>query len=111
MPEIQTPSAATLAKHGLTEELWREMLERQNGQCALCAPGHLPPSLKLNIDHQHVRHYGGKDWSMPAEQKRKYHRGLLCYWHNSNAMARGASIEMFERGAQYLRDYEARRDA
>ena len=105
MSGIKQPTDVTLKRHGLTPEQWREMLDSQGGQCALCPPGHLPPSLILNIDHEHVRGY----WDMAPERKRKYHRGLVCYWHNKNFLARGASAELFDRAAAYLRAYDERK--
>jgi hypothetical protein len=46
---------------------------------------------------------------MAPAKKRRYHRGLVCYWHNKNFLARGASAELFDRGAAYLRAYDERK--
>jgi hypothetical protein len=107
MTGIKEPTPATLKRHGLTVQQWREMLDRQDGQCSLCPAGHLPPSRILNIDHEHVRGY----WDMQPERKRRYHRGLVCYWHNKNFLARGATPELFDRAAAYLRAYQERKAA
>lgn len=97
---IQQPTDVTLKKHGLTSELWREMLDRQGGVCGAC--GHEPPSSRLNIDHEHIRGYA----KMLAEKKREYHRGLLCYMCNKYRLARGSTVENLQGASDYLRRYE-----
>jgi len=103
MPEILVPTALTLKKHGLDEHAWRVILDRQRGVCGAC--GTLPPSLRLNLDHEHVRGYA----KMSDENKRKYHRGLLCMMCNRYRLARGATFQNLQGAANYLRAYENRR--
>jgi hypothetical protein len=100
---ILQPTDVTLKKHGLTPDEWRAMLDRQGGVCGAC--GTEPPSHRLNIDHEHVRGY----WDMPAERKRKYHRGLVCYMCNKYRLARGATVDNLARASRYLANYAARK--
>jgi len=100
---VRQPTDPTLKKHGLTPELWREMLDRQGGVCGACHRA--PPSQKLNVDHEHVRGY----YDMPPERRRQYHRGLICYMCNKFRLARGATVENLEGAAVYLRAYESRK--
>ncbi len=100
---ILRPTDPTLKRHGLTEELWRAMLDRQGGVCGAC--GKEPPSHKLNIDHEHVRGY----WDMQPERKRLYHRGLVCYMCNKFRLARGATAENLLKASEYLRAYQERK--
>lgn len=102
-PRISTPSDATLKKYGLSEAEWRGFLKRQGGVCYVC--GLTPQSLRLCIDHEHVR--GWK--KMPPEERRLYVRGLLCWSCNHYYLARGMSVQRAERVASYLREYEARK--
>jgi hypothetical protein len=100
---ILVPAPATLAKYGLSVGPWRRILEHQNGKCGAC--GTVPPSRKLNIDHQHV-----KGWKrMPVEQRPQFIRGLVCYMCNHYRLARGATPANLRGAADYLEDYEERR--
>lgn len=55
-------------KYGVTTEMYQEMLDAQNGVCAICLGAPVPPRKRLCIDHDH---------STGAV------RGLLC--HKCNA--------------------------
>ena len=100
---ILTPTPITLAKYGLTEETWQVHLDRQGGVCGHC--GRVPPSKRLNIDHEHV-----KGWKAMAPEKRaQYVRGLVCYIGNKTTLARGATVENLRRSADYLERYEERK--
>lgn len=96
------PSPKTLDKYGLTAAEWIALYERQGGVCAVCRV--LPSSGRLNVDHQHVR--GWKQ--MPADQRKQYVRGLVCYVDNHRLLTRGATIERLQNAADYLRAYAAR---
>jgi len=100
---ILQPTDTTLKRHGLTPELWLVMIEAQGWVCGAC--GTVPPSKRLNIDHEHVRGY----WDMSAERKRKYHRGLVCYMCNKFRLARGATAENLLKASEYLRAYAERK--
>ncbi len=99
---IQQPRLETLAKYGLTVGDWREILDRQGGVCGACKT--LPPSHRLNIDHEHV-----KGWkTMPPEKRKQFVRGLLCYMCNHYRLARGATVFNLRGAADYLEAYENR---
>lgn len=55
-------SPSTIFKYGVTVEAYTELLERQNGRCAIC--GSFPITRLLGVDHNHET---GKV------------RGLLCH--------------------------------
>ncbi len=113
MPSIKRPSPDTMARYGFgygpaalsndAYEDWRLLLLSQGGVCGAC--GHLPPALRLNVDHEHVR--GWKD--MPSEKRRLYVRGLLCYMCNHYRLARGATVDNLRGAADYLERYEERK--
>ena len=103
MTTIIPPTAPTLKKHGLTLELWQELLGVQGGACGAC--GKVPKSNKLNIDHEHVRGY----YSMEPELRRTFIRGLVCYMCNKFRLARGSTAENLLHASMYLRDYAERK--
>ena len=103
METVKVPTDATLKRHGLDVASWGRILQRQGFACGIC--GKVPKSRILNIDHQHVRGY--KD--MPAEQKRRYHRGLLCFQCNRHIVSRVATPAKLRAGAEYLEAYEVRK--
>ncbi len=70
--------------------------------CGVC--GRLPASLRLNVDHEHVKGYA----KLPPEQKRKHIRGLLCYVCNKFFAMRGMTAEKACRLARYLIKYSER---
>lgn len=99
---IAPPKPATLAKYGLTEEEWREILKRQGGVCAVCKLA--PKTGRYNVDHEHV-----KGWSkMPAEKRKVFVRGVVCWWCNKQYMSRAITIEKARNVVKYLEDYAAR---
>lgn len=100
MSEVQTPTKATLRKYGLSEDEWRSILDRQGGGCGAC--GKVPRTLRLVIDHQHVRGWA----KMPGDSRKAYVRGLLCWTCNGFRLARGATIENLRGAAAYLERYE-----
>ena len=102
MSAVLRPAPATLDKYGLSYGEWKAILDRQGGVCGAC--GRLPPSLKLNIDHEHVR--GWKQ--MPPEKRKLYVRGLLCFTCNHYRLARGATPENLRGAADYLAAFLAR---
>lgn len=100
--EIRVPSAGVLAKYGLTEADWVAMWKRQGGVCAVCLK--LPPNKRLCTDHDHV-----KGWKkMRPEERKKYVRGLLCYFCNHWYVGRCITVEKAENVAEYLRAHAAR---
>lgn len=99
---IVMPSPATLAKYGGNPVRWMAIVRWQKGRCGAC--GTVPPSHKLNIDHQHV-----KGWKRMIPLDRwQYVRGLLCYMCNHYRVARGATPENLRGAADYLERYRRR---
>ena len=79
---MKVPSKRTLAKYGMGEADFRFIWWRQGGLCAICNK----PLGKgmVFVDHWHVRGFK----SMPAHEKRKYVRGLLCFTDNKYHVAK-----------------------
>lgn len=100
---MRIPLPKTLVKYGLTPELWIELYEKQGGKCAIC--GLEPTTGRLVVDHQHgIRNY--KD--LPADEKRKYIRGLLCWSCNHLVVGRGVTLKRLKRAVTYLTNYETK---
>ncbi len=97
---VTPPKPATLKKYGLSLPEWLAILNRQGGTCAVCK--RIPKSGRLHTDHQHI-----KNWKkLPANERKKYVRGLLCFICNSRFASKGMTAEKATNLAQYLRDYE-----
>jgi hypothetical protein len=79
------------------------MFEGQSGRCAACNR----EVDRLVIDHEHVR--GWK--TMPADQRRRYVRGLLCIRCNWRFLPIGLTGEIARRIHVYLSAYEVRRNS
>ena len=94
------PAARTLARYGLSLAEWKRILKRQGGGCGVC--GTVPPSGTLHIDHEHVRGWR----KMAAQERRKFVRGLVCWFDNGVLLRRGASPERLRAAADYLERYE-----
>jgi len=105
--EAIPPRPETLAKYGLTLGHWQLLLQAQGGRCAICRKA--SGSGRYNIDHGHG-HQGGKKWQLlPAEERRRLVRGLLCFLCNKYCVGRGVTVERLEAGAAYLRRFEVTR--
>lgn len=101
--EIKIPTAITLKKYGLSAEEWKAILDRQGGVCAVCKK--VPSSGRLNTDHHHV-----PKWKqMPAEQRKMWVRGLLCYFCNLYYCGRAITVAKAENVVTYLKEFEAKR--
>lgn len=74
-------------RYGLTEEGYKEMLEKQGGVCAICSKREIN-GLSLAIDHDHRT---GKV------------RGLLCRMCNTGLGSLGDTVESLETALRYLR--------
>lgn len=102
---IRFPTPVTLKKYGLTLIDWLEILNRQNGVCAVCKRE--PTTGRLCVDHEHVRGFK----NMSPENKRKHVRGLLCFVCNRYYVGRAITTEKSANVLLYLQDYEMRKDA
>lgn len=85
---LKVPSAATKTKYGLRDIDWLALAANQKYVCAVCKK--LPPSGRLCIDHEHVKGYR----KMPAAEKRKYVRGLLCSYCNRFLVGKNTPLHM-----------------
>jgi len=73
---LKVPTQATLRKYGLGLQHWYALAHDCGYVCSVCHK--LPPSKRLCVDHRHVKGFK----HMPAHEKRKYVRGLLCSYCN-----------------------------
>ncbi len=99
---VAAPSPTTLKKYGLSAEQWLAVLNAQGNVCAIC--GKVPTTGRWVTDHAHVKGFK----KMPPEQKRKYVRGITCWWDNKNFLARGLTIEKAKSVVIYLEAFAAR---
>lgn len=106
--DIAIPKPPTLKTYGLSENEWLLILHDQGYACGVCRK--LPSPSKARgvegkrrfvIDHEHVR-----GWKrMPSEERKKYVRGLLCYWCNKTYVGRGITVEIARGVVLYLERY------
>jgi hypothetical protein len=106
---ITPPAAATLRTYGLTADEWLGLLKAQDWKCPICLQGNDRPKTGKkalwNTDHEHVPKWA----KMPPEERKRYVRGILCYYCNHRRVnSRMASPEA-QRIADYIRAYEERR--
>lgn len=101
--KVIPPSAKTLEKYGLNMSTWRKLLASQGGVCGVC--GRIPPSKRLNVDHEHRPRYS----EMPPERRRLFVRGLACSTCNRFRLGRGATPANLRGAADYLDRYLKRR--
>lgn len=73
--------------YGLTYEQYQEILEKQNGACAICLKEQREASKRLHIDHDHVT---GKV------------RGLLCTKCNMGIGLFGDNVDLLDKATKYL---------
>jgi len=96
------PKPATLKKYGMTEREWKRMLTEQGNVCAVCK--RIPDNGRLCTDHEHV-----KGWKkMPPEERKKYVRGMLCFFCNHYYVGRAITLAKAEAVVEFLRKYEGR---
>ena len=98
---MKHPSPATLQKYGITLEEWVNMYERQGGRCAICGR-EFRDDQRVNTDHKHVPKWK----SLPPEERKKYIRGLLCFFCNNKLLPKGATAEKLRSAADYLEKWE-----
>lgn len=99
---IKPPTAPTLRRYGITAEEWLAFVAAQGWMCPICEKR---PNL-WNTDHEHVP--GWKN--MPPERRKKFVRGVLCWFCNHKIVRSRIESTTVERVALYLKAYEARRD-
>ena len=97
------PTPQTLKKYGLTQDDFDKILARQGGICPVCEK--VPSTGRWVIDHEHLR--GWK--ALPPEERKKYVRGILCWYDNNKILTKGVSIKRLRNAADYLDRYEERK--
>jgi hypothetical protein len=100
---IRPPTAATLRRYGLQVETWLALLAGQGWKCAVCAR-RVP---RWATDHEHVPLWK----KLPPTERARFVRGVLCVRCNWRLVDSRMPAETAEKIAEYLRAYEARRDA
>ena len=96
---LKLPLPVTLKKYGLTEQDYIQIWVSQNGECPICGN---PLSKRTNIDHFHVR--GWK--KLPADERKKYVRGILCFFCNKYYLGRSINVDKAKRVVKYLEQFE-----
>lgn len=105
MNGVRIPTLRTLARYGLSMKDYERIMRRQKWACAVC--GNVPPSGILHIDHEHIR-----GWKrMSPDQRKKFVRGVCCWFCNSVILRRGATPTKLRNAAKYLERYEKGRDS
>lgn len=103
MNDLREPKPPTLRRYGLSLDEWRAMAERQGYVCFVCEKE--PSTGRLCIDHFHV-----KGWKkMPPEERKKYVRGLLCWFCNHSYVGRGITVAKARRVVAYLEAFAGAR--
>lgn len=101
---IKVVLPSTTKKYGLTVNEWLKLLAAQGWCCAVCRRHR---GVKFTTDHEHV-----PGWKkMPPEQRKRYVRGVLCTHCNYRVVHSNLSAKQAQNIADYLTNYERRRDA
>ncbi len=99
---IHVPCVETLNKYGLDAQSWLAILEAQGWRCAICH--RVPDSGRMMTDHWHR-----PDWKkLAAKNRRKYVRGITCWWCNKSYLGRGITEEKALNMYAYLRAFSVR---
>jgi hypothetical protein len=99
--EVKPPSAQTLRKYGLSVDDWIAIWDAQGRVCPICGK----TSTRMAIDHEHFPKFK----KLPADVKRFFIRGILCWQDNYYRVGKGATILKLENAVKYLRNYEEKR--
>jgi Recombination endonuclease VII len=102
---IRLPTSRTLNVYGLTLDEWLGLLAGQGWKCPACERAAW--SVLLNTDHEHVP--GWKN--LPPEERKRFVRGVLCARCNHRLVNSRLPASTSQRITDYLKAYEARRDA
>lgn len=103
---VKPPTRPTLRRYGLTVDDWLELAAGQGWKCPPC-DRLLTPALYPNTDHEHV-----PGWKkLPDEERKRFVRGVLCARCNRFLVDSRLPADTSQRITNYLRAYEARRDA
>lgn len=100
--EKEYPTQKTLDKYGISRQEFYEILKAQDNVCPICEKS--PSTGRWVIDHEHVRNWK----SLPAEKRRLYIRGILCWFCNSVYLGRAITIKKSQNVTRYLKSYAIR---
>lgn len=99
---IKDPSARVMEKYGVDIAWWRERISAQKGLCPICNG----TRERMVIDHEHA-----KGWKkMPAEKRRAYVRGIVCWFCNLYYLCRGMTVQRAVNTVEYMREFQVRFD-
>jgi hypothetical protein len=104
--DLVLPAQATLDKYGITMDEWLAFIPEKDGRkvCRICERP--PRTGRFVVDHKHV-----PKWKlMPADERRRYVRGVICTTCNHYVLTRYGSPLRHRNAAQYLEDFERRFD-
>ena len=87
----KTQEHEIVKKYGITEDQYQQILQLQNGVCAIC-----------------LRHQRYKRLSIDHDHKTKRVRGLLCNWCNRALGKFVDSPIRLRRAAEYLETFESK---
>lgn len=93
------PLKSTLDKYGLSESDWVELFKQQGEVCLICKKE--SKTGRYVVDHAHIKGYK----KLPPEQRKKYVRGILCWWDNKQIVGRGVTIEKLQNAITYLENF------
>ena len=94
------PSQKTLDKYGLSSDEWVEIFKSQGEVCKICKKE--SKTGQYVTDHAHVKNYK----KLHPEERKKYVRGILCWWDNKQIVGRGVTIEKLQNAITYLLEFE-----
>ena len=96
---VKFPSKATLKRYGLSMKEWKAILRTQGGVCPICE--NFPKSGRFVTDHEHVPKWKSKK----PEERKKYVRGITCWFCNRYLLVRGMSVLKAKNIIKYLEKY------
>lgn len=82
--------------YGITEEIYQELLEKQNYCCAICNKHQDLEKKRFAVDHAHTKSEFIPEGAI---------RGLLCWSCNHRFVGKHTDPVLFESAAKYLRQH------
>lgn len=106
MINIKPPSRGTLRKYGISEPEWYAMLHEQGGCCPICER-RFTETMRPCVDHLHAKGFK----KMADEDKKRYVRGLLCFFCNKQLIPKGMTTMRAWNVYDYLLAFDGRYNA
>jgi hypothetical protein len=91
-----------LRRYGLSVQEYTDLLERQNGCCAICKRPPTGLRRRFHVDHKHIDGYA----TLPPEEKMKGVRGLLCSTCSSGIGGLRDSPDLLLAAVAYLQKHQ-----